>query len=117
MQTKFKYIAIVAAAIIFITAGLGRAVLTEAAGEPAVAMIEQRSVYLQNCATCHGRDGKANTPKGREVGADDLTSSSVRSMSAARMASIIKNGKGDMPSFRKLTAAQISAVVKYVKSL
>jgi mono/diheme cytochrome c family protein len=78
----------------------------------------QKSVFQAHCARCHGSDGHANTPAGRETDADDLTTSKVKNMSATRMAQIIKNGKQDMPAFgKKLTAAQISGVVRYVKTL
>jgi mono/diheme cytochrome c family protein len=79
---------------------------------------EQASVYRANCARCHGADGHANTPAGRETDADDLTTSKVKNLSTARMTQIIKNGKGDMPAFgRKLSAAQIAGVIRYVKTL
>jgi len=76
-----------------------------------------KSLYNANCARCHGADGHANTPKGREMDADDLTSGKAKGMSAATMSRIIKNGKGDMPGFKKLTAIQVSQIVGYVKSL
>jgi len=39
-------------------------------------------------------------------------------MSTEKMTRIIKNGKGKMPAFgKKLTAAQVSSLVGYVKSL
>lgn len=76
-----------------------------------------RSLYNANCASCHGRDGQSNTTKGRETDADDLTTSKVQGMSAAKMAGIIKRGKGDMPGFgKKLTPAQISQIVSHVKT-
>lgn len=76
-----------------------------------------RSLYQANCASCHGGDGRANTPKGRETDADDLTTGKVQGMSAAKMSRIIKSGKGDMPGFgKKLTAAQIGQIVGYVKT-
>lgn len=78
----------------------------------------QQGVYNTNCAGCHGRDGHANTPKGRELDADDLTTGKVKGMSAAKMSRIIRNGKADMPGFgKKLTATQIAALVRYVKTL
>ena len=78
--------------------------------------VELASLYGTHCASCHGGDGKANTTKGRETDADDLTTSKVQNMSAAKMTRIIKNGKGDMPGFAKrLTAAQITAIIRHVK--
>lgn len=77
-----------------------------------------RSLYLANCSSCHGGDGRANTPKGRETDADDLTTGKVQGMSASKMSGIIRRGKGEMPAFgKKLSAAQISQIVSYVRSL
>lgn len=96
----------------------GATLRTDASIEPAASLnSSQASLYRANCARCHGNDGHADTPKGRETDADDLTTAKVKAMSAAKMARIIKNGKGDMPSFKKLSAAQITALIGYVKSL
>lgn len=77
---------------------------------------ELASLYGTHCSSCHGGDGRANTPKGRDTDADDLTTSKVQNMSTSKMTRIIKNGKGDMPGFgKKLTAAQITAIVRHVK--
>ena len=74
------------------------------------------SAYGTHCAGCHGRDGRAQTAKGRELDADDLTTGKVQGMSSSRLTSIIKHGKGDMPAFPKLSQAQISSIIKTVKS-
>ena len=74
------------------------------------------SAYGTHCASCHGANGKANTAKGRELDADDLTSGKVQGMSSARLTSIIKHGKGDMPAFPKLSKAQIASIIRTVKS-
>jgi len=55
-------------------------------------------LYLQNCARCHGADGKAQTALGKRLQADDLTASSA---STARIIRTITNGRGDMPSFKR----------------
>lgn len=97
-------------------------VLTNATEETRAAsgsnLASPRSLYNQNCATCHGVNGHSDTPKGREIDANDLTTGGVKGMSAAKMMRTIKNGKGDMPAFgKRLTAAQITQVISYVKSL
>ena len=97
-------------------------VFSYASGETRAAssasLASPRSLYNQNCATCHGTKGHSDTPKGRETDADDLTTGGVKGMSAAKMTRTIKNGKGDMPAFgKKLTAAQITQIIGYVKSL
>lgn len=83
---------------------------------PTAETTELASLYGTHCSSCHGGDGRANTPKGRDTDADDLTTSKVQNMSTSKMTRIIKNGKGDMPGFgKKLTAAQITAIVRHVK--
>lgn len=75
-----------------------------------------RTLYNTHCSSCHGRDGKANTAKGRETDADDLTTGKVQGMSTSKIAGIIKKGKGDMPGFGSLTTSQISQIVSHVKA-
>ncbi len=79
--------------------------------------VAQASVYRANCARCHGNDGRSNTKEGRRTEADDLTDESVKNMDSAKMSRIIRNGKGEMPGNKKLSSAQISALVRYVKGL
>lgn len=77
-----------------------------------------RAIYRAHCAVCHGTDGRSNTKRGRETEASDLTDSGVKGNSDAKNIRIITNGKGDMPSFkRKLSAAQIASVARYIKTL
>ena len=74
-----------------------------------------RSLYVQNCARCHGADGKSQTAQGQKLEADDLTTSTASQSKIVRM---ITNGRGDMPGFkRKLTTAQISSIASYVRGL
>jgi len=70
-------------------------------------------IFAAHCATCHGRDGRAKTARGKRAGATDFTSDWNRD--EARGIRIITNGKNEMPSFKKkLTAAEIRAVFGYV---
>lgn len=77
-----------------------------------------RALYNQNCARCHGGDGRAQTALGRKVEAADLTSNDVQDMDDAKIVRVITKGRTGMPGFgKKLNANQISAVAKYVRSL
>lgn len=113
MKSVFK----IAAVSLFLAIGCFGLIPTAASEKvSAVETSELASLYGTHCASCHGGDGRANTPKGRDTDADDLTTSKVQNMSTAKMTRIIKNGKGDMPGFaRKLTAAQITAIIRHVK--
>jgi cytochrome c6 len=87
--------------------------LRELAGDPL-----QRSgatVFSQVCSRCHGVDGRANTAKGRAVGATDLTSKNW-TPNAERDTRIVNRGKEEMPAFKgKLKPAEIDAVVSYIR--
>lgn len=73
------------------------------------------AVYAQSCARCHGADGRGNTPKGRAVGASDLTSRDWVP-DTARDTRIVTRGKEGMPAFKgKLKPAEIEAVVSYIR--
>ena len=88
------------------------------ATKAAAADFGQRSgaaVYSQMCVRCHGSDGRAKTPKGKALGATDLTSNDW-SPDTARDTRIVTRGKEDMPAFKaKLTPAEIDAVVAYIR--
>lgn len=74
--------------------------------------------FKAKCAMCHGADGSASTGMGKSMGLKPLSSSEVQGMSDADMAALITNGKGKMPAYKgKLTDAQISDVVKYIRTL
>lgn len=120
MKFLLKMSALAMAVLIGIFAYSTRTTLAEYAPSGAVfaeGNASPRSLYQANCSSCHGGDGRANTPKGRETDADDLTTGKVQGMAASKISRIIKSGKGDMPGFgKKLTAAQINQIVGYVKS-
>jgi cytochrome c6 len=81
-------------------------------------MESAQSIYQERCSACHGRNGDANTWIGKKYGALGYQSPAVVKMSDAELATIIKNGKGKMPSFAdKLSDAQIQELVKYIRTL
>ena len=75
-------------------------------------------IFKAKCAMCHGADGSASTGMGKSMGLKPLGSPEVQKMSDADLTALITNGKGKMPAYKgKLSDADISAVVKYVKTL
>lgn len=77
-----------------------------------------KKLYLNNCARCHGADGKSQTNLGRETDATDLTDSFVKKMSRKRVTNVINNGADGMPAFgKKLSKKEISSLVNYVRTL
>lgn len=84
----------------------------------ALAQAKGQDTFKAKCAMCHGADGSGSTPMGKSMGLKDLGSSAIQSMSDADLTGVITNGKGKMPAYKgKLTDAQISDVVSYVRTL
>ena len=87
---------------------------------PAGRAADGPALFAENCASCHGMDGKARTPAGKKVHAKDLSLSQLPDDGIARQ---IKEGYRDshgqpaMPPFKdRLTDEEISALVPVVKS-
>jgi mono/diheme cytochrome c family protein len=85
---------------------------------------DAKTNWTNNCAQCHGPDGKANTKMGKTLSAKDLTDPKVQAeFTDAKATQSIKegvkqNGKTTMKAFGgKLTDDEISALVKYVRTL
>lgn len=75
-------------------------------------------IYKAKCAICHGANGDGQTPAGKAMKVKDLRSAEVKNMSDADLTKIISEGKGKMPAYKaKLTPAEISALVGYIKGL
>jgi mono/diheme cytochrome c family protein len=109
-RTFFRVIAFAIVAVVGATGLVSVDVAAKTKGNA----VSSRSLYSTHCASCHGSDGRSNTKRGRETEADDITGG----ISTAKTIRIVKNGKGDMPSFkRKLTPAQITSVARYVATL
>jgi mono/diheme cytochrome c family protein len=74
------------------------------------------TLWAQNCASCHGKDGSGNTAMGKKLAVKDYTKN--QSFSDADAANVITNGKGKMKAYKgKLSDADVKALVAYVRSL
>jgi mono/diheme cytochrome c family protein len=70
--------------------------------------------YKAKCAMCHGANGEGKAP----MKTRDFASADVQKQSDADLNGIITNGKDKMPAYKgKLTDAQISDLVKYIRTL
>lgn len=85
---------------------------------------DAKANWDNNCAQCHGADGKANTKMGKVLSAKDLTDPKVQAeFTDAKATQSIKegvkqNGKTTMKAFGgKLTDDEIKALVAYVRTL
>ena len=80
---------------------------------PADSGLLANSVYVKNCAKCHGK-----TAEGRHFGGPALISAKTAAASAEDMRNVIANGKGHMPKFTgKLTPEEIDSLVAQIQSL
>lgn len=80
---------------------------------------DARSSYNGKCASCHGRDGRSKTARGRRTHSRDLTDANWQDdVSDERIFNSINSGRGKMPGFRKLLSEnEIEALVAYVRRL
>jgi cytochrome c5 len=83
------------------------------------AVLDAAQVFSQNCAKCHGKDGRAKGMHAKFVGARNLTDPEWQNrVSDERIFNSINNGKGKMPAFgKKLPEDTVNALVSYVRSL
>jgi len=72
------------------------------------------ALFKEYCAKCHGEDGTANTPKGRQLMAQDFTDPEWQAEETdAKLIKQVTNGGEDMPPFgKKLSKEQIESLVK-----
>jgi mono/diheme cytochrome c family protein len=80
--------------------------------------------WNNNCAQCHGKDGRADTKMGKQLNAKDLTDPKVQAAFTDAQATksikegVKQNGKTTMKAFGgKLTDDEIKALVAYTRTL
>jgi mono/diheme cytochrome c family protein len=85
---------------------------------------DPKANWDMNCAQCHGKDGRADTKMGKQVGAKDLTDPKVQaSFTNAQATAAIKDGvktggRTTMKAFGgKLSDDDIKALVAYVRTM
>lgn len=78
-------------------------------------------LFRNNCARCHGGDGRGDTPLGHTYKTPDFTAQewwrkNSKITGSASLISIVNRGKGGMPAFgKKLTRTEIRSLVAYVR--
>ena len=76
-------------------------------------------LFVKKCAKCHGEDGRAETPKGKKMKAQDFTEQAFQQLTTdAQIVDAITNGtEKDMPSFGKvLSPDEIQSLLKDVRN-
>jgi mono/diheme cytochrome c family protein len=86
---------------------------------PARALPDEASAkfYKQKCASCHGPDGKGETPSGKAMKVRSFADPAFVATSDDELASVITNGKGKMPKYPNPKPAEVKALVEYCRSL
>ncbi len=81
--------------------------------------IDARELYRENCAKCHGDDGRARTFRGYLTFAQNLTNPHWQALvDDDYISDAIKKGPGLMPGFeKKFSQAEIEALVGLVRNL
>ena len=82
------------------------------------AKVDARGLFVENCAACHGKNGRAHNFHGILVGAQNLTKANWQTNTADdEIIYAIKTGPGAMPAFeKKLSPSEIDALAKYVRT-
>jgi len=74
--------------------------------------------FKAKCAACHGATGAGDTTMDKNMKLRDMSSAEVQGQSDADLTTIITKGKNKMPAYDgKLTAAQITDIVKFIRTL
>ena len=78
-------------------------------------------LFRNNCARCHGADGRGDTPLGNTYKAPDFSDPEwwqkhSNITTSASLVLIVSQGKGGMPAFgKKLSRTEIRQLVGYVR--
>jgi len=78
--------------------------------------------FKAKCSACHGKDGKAQTEKGRKMKIEDMTTPEFKKKPDAELRKAINEGvdKGDKlmdPYKDELTPEQVESLIKFIRSL
>ena len=93
------------------------------AAVPIAFAADAKEVYDKSCASCHGKDGKGDTPAGKKLKAKDYTDAKVQAeMKDEEMIKAVKEGikDGDKTKMKgfgdKLTDEEIKQLIAYIRS-
>ena len=79
---------------------------------------DSATLYKAKCASCHGTDGKGNTPLGEATKVRDFASPAVQKETDQELIEITTKGKNDMPAYGStLKDSQIKDLVAYIHGL
>ncbi|MDO9260363.1 MAG: cytochrome c [Flavobacteriaceae bacterium] len=80
---------------------------------------EAKLLYSKHCKACHGAKGLGDGPKSKSVKGDlgDFSSAAFQAQTDGDLFYKIKNGRADMPNFKKITDEEIWLTVLYTREL
>ena len=82
------------------------------------AFADGAATYAAKCKMCHGDAGLGDSPAGKAMKTPSFKDPAVVKASDADLIATTTNGKGKMPAYTgKLSGDEISAVVKYIRTL
>ncbi len=76
--------------------------------------------YTKNCASCHGKTGLGDGPKGRmcKVFPGDFSGAAFQGLTDGEMFYQTKTGRGEMPAYdKKIPDNEIWSIVNYMRTL
>ena len=106
--------------VVFIVAAVAGLSLVAALGAGKTnAVADAATIYNRECVSCHGRDGRGRTRRGRQTHARDMSDASWQDdVSDERLFNSISNGRGKMPAFRKkISENDIDGLIAYIRRL
>ena len=75
------------------------------------------AIYKAKCASCHGADGKGQSPMGKKMNLRDLGSPEVQKQTYKELYDWTADGRGKMPAYKdKLSADEIKALVAHMRT-
>ena len=75
------------------------------------------ATYKAKCASCHGADGKGQSPMGKKMNLRDLGSPEVQKQTDKELYDWTADGKGKMPAYKdKLSGDDIKALVAHMRT-
>jgi mono/diheme cytochrome c family protein len=85
---------------------------------PAFSQAPGAETYKAKCAMCHGADGLATSTMAKNMKIQSFKAPAMVKATDAQFIAATKNGKGTMKGYAgKLTDAQITDVIKYIRTL
>ncbi|HMV84368.1 MAG TPA: cytochrome c [Blastocatellia bacterium] len=118
MKRQFSVIVVLLAVVGLIAVGVSAQTKGKAPAKGktgAGKAVDAAAIYKQQCAKCHAADGKGI----ESLEPPDMTKAEWQAKTSdQQIETAIKEGKGIMPGFNDtLSAPQISALVKFVRTL